>query len=109
MTPPKPTTQPSTELDKIVNDIYQLGMTDALLDANDAYILLPKATKAILTLIEQAVLDGRKDELARLHTFYSKRKCSHYNPFTTIEERVATLNAQTNRLQGLSNKEKGTE
>ncbi len=91
LTPPKPTTQPSTELDTTIEQWHRLWYGKKM---------SIKAKQAILTLIEQAILDGRIDEIAQLHTMAMKNKKRYFDFFSNIENRIA-------ELQGLSNKEKG--
>lgn len=104
MTKPKPTTQPSAELEKKIDKMledYFFPEDVARNDSNDEYIRY--ATKAILNLIEDEVTKARIDELNSLPISIvmdgGDWEVVHKE---NIDERIA-------ELQGLSNKERGTE
>lgn len=63
-----------TDLDKLLDDIYQCGRTDATLNVDDYSKLKPgmKAALAALVARREALAEkrGRKDELERLKAEY---------------------------------------
>jgi hypothetical protein len=110
-TPPKPTTQPSTELEKQVDLIlgrmhyttvhYETPRIDIphKIDSTCPYKCTLTAKKAILTLIEGEVTKARI-----LGVTFAK---NHFQDFCN-EEPHQILDEYIAELQGLSNKEKGT-